>query len=253
MDWIQRLGLPPACDAGGRAIPKATLVRQGNLTKLEEKRLRGIERLELCATLQKSNTYMPPVSDDTYQVDAVICLRCELRAGGAPADVAELLHPMFPNPTVILFERGGEAAVSVAVKRKSLAERGAVVVEAVENSGLFDPSQDVYSEFLDELRYERLPQGTLLEFVQAAAARVQLAKAARTLGFYPKCPDGQVVQFKGHLEKMTSLQSRINELQAARRDPDVGLNDSSKLRIEIKKLEKERDKQAAILKELCHE
>lgn len=253
MDWVERLGIPPACDAGRRAIPKTTLVKQGNLTALEEKKLKGIERLSLLATLQKSNTYMPPVSDEVYQVDAIIYLECILRSSAAPAEVAEVLHPLFPNPTVIFFERGDEVAVSAAIKRKSLAERGAMVVEEIQNTGLFNADEERYAAFVGEIRFERIPQSDLLAFVKAFAGRTRLCKAARTLGFYPKCADKDVVQFTGHLKKMEELQSQIRDLQEKRKNPETSLNESSKLRVEIKKLEKERDKQAEMIKELCHE
>ena len=253
MDWVERLKIPAACDAGGKTIPKTTLVKQGNLTTLEERKLKGIERLAFLATFQKSNTYMPPINDETYQIDAIICMRCELRAGGAPAETAELLHPLFPNPTVIFFEKDDEVAVSVAIKRKSLAERGAMVVEGVQITGLFDASAEPYVKFLDEVAYNALPQDDLLTFLRAFANRARLCKAVRTLGFYPKCRDVDVVRFFGHLARMEELQSEIAGLQAKRKSPETSLNESSKLRVEVRKLEKERDKQAEMIKELCHE
>lgn len=136
IDWNGILRLPEAALAGCRRIPKTVLVKQAMLTKTEQKRLDKVARLEHFATVQKSTTRIPPYEDDERNVQSVVFLRCEMTAGTmAVAEVAELVHKCFPNPTVLLVEAGGCACISVALTRRSQAEQGATVVDRVESTG----------------------------------------------------------------------------------------------------------------------
>lgn len=60
VDWNGILHLPDAALAGDRRIPKTVLVKQAMLTKIEQKRLDKVARLEHFATVQKSTTRIPP-------------------------------------------------------------------------------------------------------------------------------------------------------------------------------------------------
>lgn len=102
VDWNGILHLPDAALAGCRRIPKTVLVKQAMLTKTEQRRLDKVARLEHFATVQKSTTRIPPYEDDERNVQSVVFLRCEMAAGTmAVAEVAELVHKCFPNPTVL--------------------------------------------------------------------------------------------------------------------------------------------------------
>lgn len=149
VDWNGILRLPDAALAGCRRIPKTVLVKQAMLTNTEQKRLDKVARLEHFATVQKSTTRIPPYEDDERNVQSVVFLRCEMTAGTmAVAEVAELVHKCFPNPTVLLVEANGRACVSVALTRRSQAEQGATVVDRVESTGAFDPGRSEYADFL---------------------------------------------------------------------------------------------------------
>lgn len=166
IDWNGILRLPEAALAGCRRIPKTVLVKQAMLTKTEQKRLDKVARLEHFATVQKSTTRIPPYEDDERNVQSVVFLRCEMTAGTmAVAEVAELVHKCFPNPTVLLVEAGGCACISVALTRRSQAEQGATVVDRVESTGAFDPGRSEYADFLGALAFGRLSQGDLWEYL----------------------------------------------------------------------------------------
>ena len=110
IDWNGILRLPEAALAGCRRIPKTVLVKQAMLSKTEQKRLDKVARLEHFATVQKSTTRIPPYEDDERNVQSVVFLRCEMTAGTmAVAEVAELVHKCFPNPTVLLVEAAARA------------------------------------------------------------------------------------------------------------------------------------------------
>lgn len=176
IDWNGILRLPEAALAGCRRIPKTVLVKQAMLTKTEQKRLDKVARLEHFATVQKSTTRIPPYEDDERNVQSVVFLRCEMTAGTmAVAEVAELVHKCFPNPTVLLVEAGGCACISVALTRRSQAEQGATVVDRVESTGAFDPGRSEYADFLGALAFGRLSQGDLWEYLVDLSRTVALS------------------------------------------------------------------------------
>lgn len=252
VDWNGILRLPDAALAGDRRIPKAVLVKQAMLTKTEQKRLGKVARLEHFATVQKSTTRIPPYEDDERNVQSIVFLRCEMTAGTmAVAEVAELVHRCFPNPTVLLVEAGNRACVSVALTRKSQAEQGATVVDRIESTGAFDPGRPEYAEFLGALALARLSQGDLWEYLLDLSRAAALSRAIGSLGFYPKCPAQD-------REKLIVLAARYDELGAfvkrmkeQRRSKDITLNESAKLRMEMKEEERRLRAVADDIKEIC--
>lgn len=253
VDWNGILRLPDAALAGDRRIPKAVLVKQAMLTKTEQKRLDKVARLEHFATVQKSTTRIPPYEDDERNVQSIVFLRCGMAAGSmALAEVAELMHKCFPNPTVLLIEAGDRACVSIALTRKSQAERGATVIDRIESTGAFDPGCPEYADFLDVLAFGQLSQGDLWEYLIDLARAVTLSRAIKGLGFYPRCRAQD-------REKLIVLASRYDELDASvkrlrerRRSKDITLNESAKLRMEMKEEERRLKAVADEIKEICN-
>lgn len=166
--------------------------------------------------------------------------------------MARLIHKCFPNPTVILFDGEGEACVSVALTRKSLAEQGVTVVDRIEATGAFDPRSELYAGLLDALAFDALPQVNLLSYLEGLAAAVTLAKAVDSLGFYPVCAPQDRERLFALVSEKNELDSTIADLRKQRRDKDASLNDSAHLRIEIKRLEKEAANLTNQIKETCH-
>lgn len=253
VDWNGILRLPDAALAGCRRIPKTVLVKQAMLTKTEQKRLDKIARLEHFATVQKSTTRIPPYEDDEHNVQSVVFLRCEMTAGTmAVAEVTELVHKCFPNPTVLLVEAGGCVCVTVALTRKSQAEQGATVVDRIESTGAFDPCSPEYADFLGAMAFGRLSQGDLWEYLLDMARTVKLSRAIGGLGFYPVCP----AQDRERLLVLTShydeLRDSVKRLKEQRRSKDVTLNESAKLRMEMKEEERRLKVIADEIKEICN-
>ena len=252
VDWNGVLCLPDAALAGCRRIPKTVLVKQAMLTKTEQKRLDKVARLEHFATVQKSTTRIPPREDDERNVQSIVFLRCEMATGTmAVAEVAELVHKCFPNPTVLLIEAAGRACVSVALTRKSQAEQGATVVDRIEATGAFDPGRPEYTNFLGALEFARLPQGDLLAFLQGIAWAVRLSRSITSLGFYPLCADRDREQLGELIARSDALAMQIADIRQRRRDRGLSLNESARLRVEVKKLEAEFDLVMDSIKSVC--
>lgn len=251
--WNDIFQLPEAALAGSKRVPKTMLTSQAALTKHEQKTLDKMRRLEHFATATKGTTRMLPRVDDERDIQSVIFLRCEMAGTSqAVAEVANLIHKCFPNPTVIMQDVGDKICVSVSLTRKSHAERGATVVEAVESTGLFDARAAAWQPFLDAIAYPRLPQGDLYEYLRAMAWDVMLARAIDALGFYPQARGGNQERILVLVNRYDSLRSELRRLYDERNEQDVTLNESAKLRMRIRKAENQRDAVLNEIKELCH-
>lgn len=253
VDWNGVLRLPDAALAGDRRIPKTVLAKQAMLTKTEQRRLDKVARLEHFATVQKSTTRIPPYEDDGRNVQSIVFLRCEMASGSmAVAEAAELVHKCFPNPTVLLIEAGGRACISVALTRKSQAEQGATVVDRIESTGAFDPGRREYADFLGALAFGRLSQGDLWEYLLDLSRAAALSRAIGGLGFYPSCPAQNRERLLVLTSRYDQLEASIKRLKEQRRSKDVSLNESAKLRMEMKEEERRLKAIADEIKEICN-
>lgn len=253
VDWNGVLRLPDAALAGDRRIPKTVLAKQAMLTKTEQKRLDKVARLEHFATVQKSTTRIPPYEDDGRNVQSVVFLRCKMAAGSmAVAEAAELVHKCFPNPTVLLIEAGGRACISVALTRKSQAEQGATVVDRIESTGAFDPGRPEYADFLGTLAFGRLSQGDLWEYLLDLSRAAALSRAIGGLGFYPSCPAQNRERLLVLTARYDELGASVKRMKEQRRSKDITLNESAKLRMEMKEEERRLRAVADEIKEICN-
>ncbi len=253
VDWNGILRLPDAALAGGRRISKAVLVKQAMLTKTEQKKLDKISRLEHFATVQKSTTRIPPYADEERDVQSIIFLRCMMVAGTRVlAEVSELLHKCFPNPTVLLLESYNGVGISVALTRKSLAEQGAAVVDRIEATGAFDPVIPAYGDFLDALAFGVLAQGDLWEYLVDLSRAVSLSRAVGGLGFYPRCHARDRERLIALVAQYGETNGAIKRLKEQRRSRDITFNESAKLRMRMKEEERRLEVVAAEIEEICN-
>lgn len=256
VSWNDILKLPEGALAGERRVPKTQLAEQARLAKASAASIKLLDKLRdvrFFASLNKSNSRILPAKNDAYDIESVIFLTCGLSSTTGIAEVLHMMHGCFPNPTVILAESFASSgiAVSVALRRKSLAEHGAFVTEKVYSSGLFKAESPEYAPYLERLAFATLPQATLLDYLSALGDRTLLARSVKALGFYPICKDADVDLLMGHAKTMNALTSKINELKDARKAKDTTLADTTKLRVEMRKLEQQRESVMDEIKEIC--
>lgn len=253
MDWNEVFRLPDEALAGDRRIPKTVLVSQAGLTKHEQKVLDKVSSVRHFATVQKSTTRILPRIDDERDIQGIVFLQCNMAGGSeAYAEVAKLLHKCFPNPTVIVFNGSGSVCVSVALTRKSLAEKGAVTVDVIEGTGAFCETDEAYGPFLESLAFDRLAQDDLFAFVSEIVWRVRLSRSISALGFFPECSANNRVLFEGHTAKLDQLEKESSELVQMRRSSDLSMNEKAQIRMKQKGIEKELANIVASIKEICH-
>lgn len=251
IDWNGIFDLPPAAFAGDRRIPKTVVVRRAGLSKREQKTLDKVKLLAHFATVQKTTTHILPYQDEEHDIESIVFLRCGMSGMNAAfAEVAGLLHRCFPNPTILLMEGFAGVCISAAITRKSLAEKGAMVVEEQRSTGILDPGEQKTRDMLEGLAFGKLPQEDLLEYLRELIWRIRLIRASEMLGFYPECAardKGNLLQMLGESER---LGREVMDLMQMRRNKDLSLNEQMKLRIRLKNVEGQRDRVVAKIKEL---
>lgn len=253
MDWNEILRLPEAALAGDRRIPKTMLVKQAQLTRLEQRTLEKVAGVWHFATVQKSTTRILPHVDEERSIQSVVFLRCETAGSSrAYAEIAALLHKCFPNPTVILFDGVNHCGVSAALTRNSHAERGAVVVEKVEGTGWFYTLDEAYGPFLESLGFDTLPQDDLYSFAAEVAWRVRLSRSIPALGFFPRCAEARREGFSQLMAELDALNREAVELFQARRSADLSMNEKARIKMREKEIDKQLDAVVASIKEICN-
>lgn len=253
-DWNKVFRLPEAALAGNRRIPKTVLSKQASLTKVEQRKLDKVKRLLHFATVQKSTTRIPPYADEERDIQSILFLQCEMAIGStASTGVAELVHACFPNPTVLLFEAGGDVEVSVSLMRKNLAEQGATVVERIESTGLFNLAKQEYLGFLEALAFEDTLQDNLWRYLLDLAGAVKLARSVDELGFYPRCHPQNRERLFACIADFDKASTVVKQLKEQRRARDTTLNESAKLRVRIKEEERRLQTVANEIREICND
>ena len=246
-------GLPEAALAGGRRVPKAVLARQAGLTRLEQRSLERVERIEHLATVQKSTTRILPHVDGERDIQAVVFLRVVMAAGSAAfAETARLLHKSFPNPTVIALEGAGAACLSAVTTRRSLAEQGATVVDEEASTGAFDPGDPAWAGLLDALALARLPQADLLAYLTGVLRAIRLSRAIPVTGAYPSCEPARADELMRLIAEHDGLEAEVRTLRAQKSEQDLTLNEKMRLRMELKDTERRREGASQKIRELCN-
>lgn len=251
--WNKILQLPDSAYTGGVRITKAKLIQQAELSKTEQKELDKIRRLEHFATVAKATTRIPSYLDEERDIRGFIYLRCELSRDCGFSELASVLHKAFAWPSAILFEEpGGKIGLSVSLKRKSMAEKGATVVDRSEATKLFSPTDLSHKDYLADLAFESLPQSDLLTYAIALCDKTAKASAIAIIGEYPNCEDYLIPKLMVLLGNVKDTQAEINALKLRHRDKGATLAESSRVRMELRRKEREKDALVAEIKELCH-
>lgn len=253
VEWNRWLKLPEGALAGNKRVPKTQIIAQAHLTSAQQSLLDKLAPVALFASLTRSNSYIPAVRDEDYDIGSVLFLACSLNSSRGAAEAARMLHGCFPNPTVLLLEahERNVVAISAALRRKSLSEHGAFVTERVTGSGAFDCTDEACRPFLDAIALPHLPQTSLLDYVRGLGRCCQLAASVRTLGFYPSCRPADADALSEAVAELQVSQRELAELQEQRKVKGTTLAESTKLRVRMRDVQKEIDSQIAGIEKLC--
>ncbi len=236
---IDALAVPPDARVDQR-VPKKLLVEQGAPTAADKRQIQeGVEEIHWVAALKPTNIGVPAFRDGVREYLEIAVLTATLRAAAKPARFIELIHRAVPYPVVLVAAHGNTVTLSLAHKRWSQGQGGAVVIEDVRRTAPINPDQPTTEEalFLASLAVSGLPNRDLFTLYQGWLDRVAALDAARLTGTFvpPESADRSTALREG-LDAHARLQRDLAALRAqAKREKQV--NRLVELNLEIKRLE----------------
>jgi hypothetical protein len=240
-DLIAALALP-ADTRVERRVPKKLLLEQGAPTAADKRQIQdGIEELAWVAALKPNNIGVPVFRDEVREYLEIAVVTAMLRSAAKTARLTELIHRAIPYPLVLVTAQDDGVSLSLAHKRWSQGEKGAVVIEDVRRTAPLRPDSLAPNEqaFLVSIALSGLPTHDLYALYQGWLDRVTALEAATISGAFAvpdtaEHADGQREALANHAR----LQRDIARLRTqAQREKQV--NRRVELNLAIKRLETE--------------
>lgn len=254
--FYDKLGLPDACLLGKRVFKK--LFHENAQLGVTDKKAfaEDVDTITWQYTLKPGTIAIQPYEDDLREYLEVAVLQVDLKTQRRTARIAEVIHRAIPYPVVLVLVFDGVCAISLAPKRFSQAEKGAIVAEEFFTTEWIalavGVSTAVQQAFLDSLALPGLPQTHYFAFYTALVDRVIALDCARLTGEYrigPALGSDYAVwreQRRQHLARCHELESWIaNHRAAAAKESQV--HRLVDLNVKIKQMEGELAQAAARL------
>ena len=224
--------------------PKTLLLEQDAVrTAADKRRLQeGIDEIFWVAALKPTTIGVPAFEDNVRQYLEISVLTCALRDPGNPGRIVELIHRAIPYPVhVLAVGRDNIVSLSLAHKRWSYGEAGAVVADTVHRSREFDPDapDGLAALFLSSLAIAMTAATDLYTLYDRWVQRIEALAAADITGSYvvPSRPESAAVRreaLESHerlTKQIAAIRTRASKEKQIRRRVD--------LNIDLKRLEKE--------------
>lgn len=243
----EKMALPDSCHLGKRVF-KSLFQENAVLGATDKKAFReDIDTITWQYTLKPSTIPIPAYEDDSREYLEVALLQVSLQTPHRIGRIAEIIHRAIPYPLVVVFSWESKCALSVAHKRFSQAEKGAIVAEDVRTTRWIDLERPtaLEEEFLGSLAVPHLPPTHVYAFYSALMDRCIALECARLTGRYsPNIAPEQREARLNCLAASRALEDRIAERKAAIR-AETQFNRQVELNAEIKRLEQELRQMAA--------
>ena len=247
-EFYAAMALPDSCALGKRVFKK--LFRENAApTAMDKRVLSGdVESIVWQYTLKPSTVPIQSYADDEREYLEVAVLEVRLKERRNAARIAEIVHRAIPYPTLIVMVHENALAMSVAHKRFSHAEHGAVVAEAFLQTPWFegDERNTLEAAFLANLALHGLPQTHFYELYGALVARVLALACARITGrFELKDHEPEALRLE-RLGQCRHLQRETGEVRSKIRD-ESSFARQVELNARLKQLEQQLAETAAKL------
>ena len=240
-DMIAALALPDDTRVE-RRVPKKLLLEQGAPTASDKRQIQeGIEDLVWIAALKPNNIGVPPLQDGVREYLEIAVLAATLRENAKSTRLTELIHRAIPYPVVLVSVQADSQSLSLAHKRWSQDEAGAVVIEEVRRTSpmLQTLSAPIDAAFLASIALSGLHAADLFELYQSWIDRVIALEAASITGAFaiPETTDRATARREA-LAAHSRLRRDIAGLRA-QAERETQMNRRVELNLSIKRLEGE--------------
>jgi hypothetical protein len=242
-----RMAIPDACHLGKRVFK--TLFHEHAVLGITDKKAfaEDIDTITWQYTLKPTTIPIQPYTDDQREYLEVAILQVELKTIKRTSRIAEVIHRAIPYPVVIVLAFEASCALSLAQKRFSQAEKGAIVAEDFLTTDWIDLTAPtpIQTAFLDSLAVPSLPHTHFFAFYSALVDRVIALECARLTGQYRLESAAERRETRRQqLAACHELEVRIAEHKAAIK-AETQFSHQVELNVKIKALEKQLSQEAA--------
>jgi len=193
------------------------------------------------AALKPNNIGVPAFRDSAREYLEIAVLTATLRDNAKAPRLTELIHRAIPYPVVLVSADGGGQNLSLAHKRWSQGETGAVVIEEVRRTRPLRPDSPtpIDTSFLSSLALSGVHAGDLFALYQGWTDRVIALEAAAITGAFaiPETADRAATR-RDALAAHTRLLRDIATMRA-QAQRETQMNRRVELNLTIKRLEAE--------------
>jgi len=234
------MAIPDSCQLGKRVFKKL-FHENAKLGVTDKKAFReDIDTITWQYTLKPSTIPIQVYEDKHREYLEVAVLQVNLKTLRRTSQIAEVMHRAIPYPLVIVFALEPVCALSVAHKRFSQAEKGAIVAEDFIITDWIDLSapKAIQKDFLASLAMSALPHTHFFAFYSALLDRFVALDCARLTGEYrlESAATKRRVRRK-RLAACHELETKIAEHKAAI-NKETQFNRQVELNTKMKELEK---------------
>lgn len=231
-------------------VPKKLLLEQGAPTAADKRRIQdGIDEVTWLAALKPTNIGMAAYRDEVREYLEIAVIAVELHESAKAPRLIELIHRAIPYPVLLITAQGEGVSLSLAHKRWSQGEAGAVVVEEMRATAPFRPDtpSECEAAFLASLGLSNLRAADLFALYQGWLDRVTALDAAAVTGSFalPESMERAAVRREA-LIRYDELALEIANLRARARK-ETQMNRRVEINLAVKRLEMEL---AAAIKKL---
>ncbi|MDI9432133.1 MAG: DUF4391 domain-containing protein [Planctomycetota bacterium] len=182
----KRLAIPDACYLDKRVFK--TLFHEHVVLGITDKKAfrEDIDTITWQYTLKPSTIPVQPYTDDQREYLEIAILQVDLKTLKRTGRIVEVIHRAIPYPVVIVLALEATCALSLAHKRFSQAEKGAIVAEEFVTTDWIDlvAATPIQTAFLDSLAVSGLPHTHFFALYSALVDRVTALECARLTGQY---------------------------------------------------------------------
>ena len=210
------MGLPDGSRLD-RRIFKRMIRDHGQLTSADKRALaEDVGQLTWRYALKAGTVQVLPYVDEQREYLEIAIIEALLGSRRRVGRLAEVLHRAIPYPVVLVQAEGEGLNVSVAHKRQSRAERGAVVAEDVIMTKWIDgPPADADEAFVAALGFVRLPQHDFFALYRAYGDLVLAHRCAELSGRFDSAATRPTDQRRKELARCEGLAKEIKALRSA--------------------------------------
>lgn len=212
------MSFPDSCQLGKRVFKKL-FIENGSLTAADKRAFTDdIDTIVWEYTLKPSTLPVNRYEDDEREYHEVAVIQVNLKTDKRTRRICEVVHRTIPYPIFLVIAFPPRVAISVAQKRFSRAEHGAIVAEDIRLTQWIDSDDPdpIHRQFIESLALPTLPQTDFLALYSGMVDRVAALEAARLTGEYRLGMSPQ--QAKQRIDRLADcrgIEQEIAELRAA--------------------------------------